>query len=56
MDAPDAKSLPENAYKPLAPGETYAPIVPAGAKMPRGDGYNPKLHRSSARSASWPTL
>lgn len=31
MDAPDTKSLPENAYRPLAPGETYAPIVPPGA-------------------------
>ncbi len=29
MDAPDSKSLPENAYVPLAPGETYAPVVPA---------------------------
>src|SRR3954452_18939182 len=37
MDAPsaqDTKSLPENAYKPLAPGETYAPIVPASANVP----------------------
>jgi putative OPT family oligopeptide transporter len=31
MDAPDTKSLPENAYSPLAPGEVYAPIVPPGA-------------------------
>jgi len=38
MDAPDAKSLPENAYKPLAPGETYAPIVPASAKVPEASG------------------
>jgi putative OPT family oligopeptide transporter len=29
MDAPETKSLPENAYRPLAPGETYIPIVPA---------------------------
>jgi putative OPT family oligopeptide transporter len=29
MDAPETKSLPENAYRPLAPGETYAPVVPA---------------------------
>ena len=29
MDAPDTKSLPENAYSPLAPGEVYTPIVPA---------------------------
>ncbi|HSK80462.1 MAG TPA: oligopeptide transporter, OPT family [Thermoanaerobaculia bacterium] len=31
MDAPDTKSLPENAYTPLAPGEKYTPIVPPGA-------------------------
>jgi putative OPT family oligopeptide transporter len=31
MDAPDTKSLPENAYQPLAPGETYRPIVPAAS-------------------------
>lgn len=29
MDAPETKSLPENAYRPLVPGETYAPIIPA---------------------------
>lgn len=29
MDAPETKSLPENAYRPLAPSEIYAPIVPA---------------------------
>ncbi|MFY9821442.1 MAG: oligopeptide transporter, OPT family [Thermoanaerobaculia bacterium] len=29
MDAPETKSLPENAYRPLAPGETYTPTVPA---------------------------
>lgn len=28
------KSLPENAYLPLKPGETYQPIVPAAAKTP----------------------
>ncbi|HEX4494869.1 MAG TPA: oligopeptide transporter, OPT family [Thermoanaerobaculia bacterium] len=31
MDAPDTKSLPENAYSPLAPGEVYTPIVPPGS-------------------------
>lgn len=30
MDAPDTKSLPDNAYEPLKPGEVYKPIVPAG--------------------------
>ncbi|KAB2965752.1 MAG: oligopeptide transporter, OPT family [Thermoanaerobaculia bacterium] len=34
MDAPDTKSLPENAYRPLAPGEIYAPVVPASARLP----------------------
>ncbi|HEX4965801.1 MAG TPA: oligopeptide transporter, OPT family [Thermoanaerobaculia bacterium] len=33
MDAPDTKSLPENAYRPLAPGETYTPIVPAATQV-----------------------
>ena len=33
MDAPDTKSLPENAYRPLAPGEVYAPIVPAASRQ-----------------------
>jgi putative OPT family oligopeptide transporter len=27
MDAPSTKSLPENAYTPLKPGETYTPLV-----------------------------
>ena len=34
MDAPDTKSLPENAYDQLAPGQVYQPIVPAEAKCP----------------------
>ncbi|MBK9062651.1 MAG: oligopeptide transporter, OPT family [Acidobacteria bacterium] len=34
MDAPDSKSLPENAYEPLKPGETYAPVVPATQAPP----------------------
>ena len=33
MDAPDTKSLPENAYTPLAPGAAYTPVVPAGARQ-----------------------
>ncbi len=28
------KSLPENAYEPLKPGETYQPIIPATQKVP----------------------
>jgi putative OPT family oligopeptide transporter len=38
MDAPDTKSLPENAYEPLAPGEVYRPIVPAAASFPEATG------------------
>lgn len=28
------KSLPEDAYKPLAPGQTYKPLIPAHAQVP----------------------
>ncbi|MGH9315624.1 MAG: OPT/YSL family transporter, partial [Thermoanaerobaculia bacterium] len=38
MDAPETKSLPENAYKELPPGESYRPIVPAAAKLPEATG------------------
>jgi len=38
MDGPDTKSLPENAYKPLRPGEIYQPIVPASAALPEATG------------------
>ncbi|MGO8759175.1 MAG: OPT family oligopeptide transporter [Terracidiphilus sp.] len=31
MSEPESKSLPENAYQPLKPGEVYSPIV--GARM-----------------------
>lgn len=43
MDAPDSKSLPENAYRPLAAGESYAPVVPAAARAPE----------STARAVGW---
>jgi putative OPT family oligopeptide transporter len=43
MDAPDTKSLPENAYRPLAPGETYVPIVPPGVNEPE----------ATVRSVGW---
>ncbi|MFL6261040.1 MAG: OPT family oligopeptide transporter [Thermoanaerobaculia bacterium] len=43
MDAPDTKSLPENAYTPLAPGEAYTPIVPAGARQ----------EETTVRSVGW---
>jgi len=46
MDAPETKSLPENAYKPLAPDEIYAPMVPAGAKVPE----------ATFRSVGWGVL
>src|SRR5450756_2304706 len=38
MDAPDTRSLPENAYKTLPPGESYQPLVPAQAKLPETTG------------------
>ncbi len=38
MAAPDSKSLPENAYVPLAPGETYDPVVPAEKTPPEVTG------------------
>jgi putative OPT family oligopeptide transporter len=34
MDESVTKSLPENAYRPLKPGETYAPYVPSSATLP----------------------
>ena len=33
MESPSTKSLPENAYRALKPGEAYEPIVPAGSGM-----------------------
>jgi putative OPT family oligopeptide transporter len=38
MDAPDTRSLPENAYTTLPPGEVYRPIVPPQAKLPETTG------------------
>jgi len=34
MEAPDSKSLPENAYEPLKPGEEYQPMVSPQAAPP----------------------
>jgi putative OPT family oligopeptide transporter len=34
MSEIETKSLPENAYKPLNPGETYTPIVPTTSVQP----------------------
>ena len=34
MNENETKSLPENAYTTLAPGESYTPVVPAGQTPP----------------------
>ena len=34
VDVPDDARLPDSAFRELAPGETYAPIVPSGASVP----------------------
>ena len=34
MDATETRSLPENAYQPLAAGVVYQPVVPAAAEVP----------------------
>ena len=34
MDASETKSLPENAYRPLKPGEVYQPVIRASATPP----------------------
>src|SRR5262245_56459629 len=39
----EAKSLPENAYRMLPPGEAYAPVVPSTAHPPE----------STARAVLW---
>lgn len=46
MDAPDTRSLPENAYQPLRPGEAYQPVVPAAAAPPE----------LTVRSVAWGVL
>jgi putative OPT family oligopeptide transporter len=33
---PDTSRLPDNAYKPLEPGQEYRPVVPAPASLPEG--------------------
>ena len=43
MDAPETTSLPANAYKPLAAGEAYLPLVPSAAAPPE----------VTARSVGW---
>ncbi len=46
MDAPNTQSLPRNAYLPLKPGETYAPLVPATQVQPE----------ATVRSVGWGLL
>lgn len=43
MAATATKAVPENAYKPLAPGEAYAPLVPPREVLPE----------LTVRSAGW---
>ncbi|MGH9368770.1 MAG: OPT family oligopeptide transporter, partial [Thermoanaerobaculia bacterium] len=43
MDESETKSLPENAYRPLEPGEAYRPVVAASASPPE----------ATARSVLW---
>jgi putative OPT family oligopeptide transporter len=38
MEAVETKSLPENAYVPLADGEVYQPVVPAAQEAPETTG------------------
>ncbi|MBI5242969.1 MAG: oligopeptide transporter, OPT family [Elusimicrobia bacterium] len=46
MDAPEMRSLPDNAYEPLKPGETYQPFIAAEAKT----------EEAGARSIGWGLL
>ena len=38
MEALDTRSLPDNAYKTLAEGEAYRPVIPARADLPEATG------------------
>src|SRR5512139_3598941 len=46
MEATETRSLTENAYLPLSPGEHYQPMVPAGATLPE----------ATWRSVAWGVL
>jgi hypothetical protein len=46
MQPDEARSLPENAYSPLKPGEIYQPLVPASKAPPE----------FTARSVFWGLL
>src|SRR5580765_3097873 len=43
METSETKSLPENAYRQLGPGEAYRPVVPPSANLPE----------ASPRSVIW---
>jgi putative OPT family oligopeptide transporter len=43
MDTSEVRSLPDNAYEPLAPGQRYEPMVPAAVEIPQ----------ASRRSIGW---
>src|SRR5947209_9887136 len=43
MEAAETQSLPENAYRPLPPGQAYRPIVPPSARLPE----------ATSRSIGW---
>jgi putative OPT family oligopeptide transporter len=38
METDTRRTLPENAYRPLKPGESYVPVVPAAARVPEWTG------------------
>ncbi len=46
IDASNTKALPENAYKPLAEGEVYSPVIPPESRVPE----------SSWRAILWGTF
>ncbi|MCE5310673.1 MAG: oligopeptide transporter, OPT family [Acidobacteriales bacterium] len=46
IDASNTKALPENAYKPLAEGEVYSPVIPSESRVPE----------SSWRAILWGTF
>jgi putative OPT family oligopeptide transporter len=38
MQTGETRSLPENAYRPLSPGEVYAPVISPSARLPEATG------------------
>lgn len=43
MQTPSRRTLPENAYRKLSPGERYTPIVPPGERLPEWTGRSVTL-------------